>query len=372
MKHSVRKTVAKIPKWKYQLFRGLVVLFLLLAAADAYLLFFHKPQHPPAEAAAGDINARLRDSIYDVLFDFNISVDWISGNNRFKTVRIPADLPMVEPYTALAERFQQLGGKLLKATSNPSGTEMSLEVGDGQKALFRLRLLRDPSLHRVGGKIALVIDDFGYSLSNSVREFLTLPQPVTVSILPGLTYSKKIARLAHDNGLEVLVHLPMQPQSGDYRKDDYIILKGMNAAEIRRRVRRSIQAIPFATGLNNHKGSLATTDSKIMNAVLDELKKRKYYFLDSRTSDKSVAYALARKKKLPCLFNNTFLDAIQEEPFVRQQLNLLAEMATKNGFAVGIGHPHEVTLAVLKEACPMLEKRGFQFVSLSELIKKER
>ncbi len=371
MKHVKRKTPI-IPRWKRNLFWLLSGLFVILGSVQAYLIVVpHKTVTKAVTTTSTEQQEALRFSIYDVLLNYDIRMDWISGDSRDKKVRIPADLPMVVPYVALLDKFKQLGGNVLKAKSNPDGTDMKVEIGYGGKSVVRVHLVKDPELHRSAGKIAIVIDDFGYALSSDIREFIDLPQTITLSVLPGLTYSKKIAALAHENGREVLLHLPMQPENGNYKKDDYILLTKMEANEIRKRVRRSLNAVPFARGANNHKGSLATTDKKMMGVVMDELKKHQYFFLDSRTSKKSIAYDIAKKKKLSCGYNNAFLDSIQEEPFVRQQLNTLAEMAVKKGYAIGIGHPHEVTLSVLKEELPKFEQRGFQFVTISEIMKEE-
>jgi len=371
----VRRKTVSLPAWKVSLFRWLLAAFVVLGSAQLYLIFvgpLHTPDDLPVPADHEDKKAAIRSSIYNVLFEFDVQVGWISGDDRLKTVRIPEDLPMVEPYTALITQFRAMGATLLAAKANASATTMEIRVAYDGEPVLHVRLVKDPDLRRQAGKIALVIDDFGYAMSSVVRGFFELPQTITVSVLPGLDYSKRIAALANENGLEVMVHLPMEPANARYERDDYILLTDMTPVEIRKRVQRSIRAVPHAGGLNNHQGSLATADRRLVNVVMEELKKRNLYFLDSRTSKASVAYDIARKKGVSSLPNNAFLDAIQEEPFVRQQLTSLAEMAARNGFAIGIGHPHAVTLAVLRQELSKLEKRGFQFVSVAELVNQEK
>lgn len=311
----------------------------------------------------------LKFSFYRVLFDFGIRVDWISGDSYYKTVHIPKDLAIVEPYAGLVTRFLELGGTLLKAESNPLGDKKVIEVGLNQESLFQLTLVEDSKISRVNGEIAIVIDDFGNSFRSWVEDFLNLEQTVTVSILPGLRYSEKIAQAAFERKLDVMVHLPMEPQNGRFKSDDFMLLTNMEEEEIRRRIRKAIRSVPHAKGLNNHMGSLATIDEQLLSTTMDEIKQAGMFFLDSRTNPKSLGYSVAQSKKIPCGMNDTFLDAIEEEPFIRQQVNLLAEIASRNGQAIGIGHPNKVTLKVLQEELPKLEKRGFQFVSVSELVK---
>jgi polysaccharide deacetylase 2 family uncharacterized protein YibQ len=311
----------------------------------------------------------LRFSVYEVLFDFGIRVDWIAGDSESKTVRVPADLPLVEPYCALAAKFRQLGGKLLRADVNPFGDRAVIEVGLKKERILQITLESDPRLARSAGKIAVVIDDFGYSFSTVIKGFLNLDYPITFAILPGLEHSAAIADSAFARNREVIIHLPMEPKNGKVNKDEYILLTQMDEQEIRQRVRRAMAAIPHARGLNNHMGSLATEDGRVLAPMMDEIKNAGLFFLDSRTDNSSQAYTWAQKLNIPSGINDTFLDAIREEPFIREQINLLAEISARQGSAIGIGHPEKLTFTVLRDELPKLEKRGFKFVSISEVIK---
>lgn len=359
---------APIPTWKIRLFwlllfSGLVLATIKFVQHQDIELFARKPKLNPQEQ-----KEELKFSFYRVLFDYGIRVDWIAGDNYYKIVRVPKDLPIVEPYAALVARFEELGGVLLKARSRPLGDEMVLEVGLDGEPLFHVTLVEDPDLQRFKGRIAIVIDDFGYFFNGVVEGFLNLPERITFSILPGLTYSEKIAQAAYAENREVMLHLPMEPKNGHFEADDYILLTNMQEQEIRDRAQKAIKSVPHVRGINNHMGSLATENETLLKIVMSEIKKAGLFFLDSRTSPNSLAFTWARKNNIPCAINNTFLDSIAEEPFIRQQVNLLAEMAARNGQAVGIGHPNELTLKVLQEELPQLEKRGFQFVAVSNLL----
>ncbi len=311
----------------------------------------------------------LRFSVYQVLFDCGVRVDWFSGDNYFKKVRIPSDLPLFEPYADLVANFRELGGQLLKAETNPAWDKMVIEVGLNDESLFEITLVSDTSLKRVAGEIAIVIDDFGYSFESLAKGFINFKQNITLAILPGLKYSKQIAEAAYENNREVMIHLPMEPQKGKVKLDDFILLTKMSEQEIKKRVRKAISSIPHVKGLNNHKGSLATKDEQLLSALLTEIHESGLFFLDSRTVAKTLAYSRAQKMNIACGINDTFLDAIQEAPFIREQINLLAEIASKNGHAIGIGHPNKLTLKVLQEEIPKLERKGFKFVNVSKVVK---
>lgn len=319
------------------------------------------PSHSDAEA--------LRFSLYRVLFDYGIRVDWISGDTRHKTVRIPKDLAPVSAYAALVNEIRRLGGEILIAEASPSGETMELEVGLDAAPLFRVTLVYDRGIQRTNGKIAVVIDDFGFFYDDLIKGFLNLEQRITFSILPDLANSRRIAEAAAGRRHDVLIHMPMEPERNDFKADGHMLLTNMSPDEIRMRVRQAISLIPYASGLNNHMGSRATAHEALLIPLMTELAAAGLCFLDSRTSPQSVAFEVARELKIPCARNDTFLDSIAEEPYIRQQLYYLADLAAQRGWSVGIGHPNERTLKVMREELPRLEKRGFMFVGLSDLVK---
>lgn len=361
-----------IPRRKITLFWSLLGTCLILSAIklldrpEPGLNFFP----PTAYLSDHERKEAIKFSIYEVLFDYGIRVDWIKGDSQIKTVHVPKDLSIVEPYVALVSRVRELGGQLVRAETNPFQDRMTLEATYKNESLFQLTFIKDSELQRTSGRIAIVIDDFGYSNSSLVQDFLNLPQKINYAIIPGLTYSAEIARAVSEKNRDVLVHLPMEPKNGKFDKDDYdySLLVDMDAKQIRERVQSAIRSLPQAVGLNNHMGSMATEDADLLAILMEELKKSGLFFLDSRTSANSQAFAWAKKMKVPCTLNNVFLDKIPEEPFIRGQLTLLGEMASRTGTAVGIGHPDKLTLKVLQAELPKLEKRGFQFVSVSQIV----
>ncbi len=364
---------------KIRLFWGLLataVLLTLLRFGNirAFGFDFTQRDERQSEIATDEESRKeaLRFSMYKVLFDLGIRTEWLSGTEERKTVRIPSDLPVEIPYAELASTFRELGGSLVSGRTSPNGDKKEMVVGYNDVPLFELTLLKDTNLARMSGKIAIVIDDFGYSFKARIQEFLDLPQPITISVLPGLEYSELVARTAREAGRDVLIHMPMQPEGNEFPRDSYMLMAGMKDQEIRTRLQKALKTVPNARGMNNHMGSLATSDEKLMKVVVAELKKTKLFFLDSKTSANSVACAVAKKAGLACASNDLFLDAFKEAPFIRSQINRLAELAARHGAAVGIGHPEQITLDALRAELPLLEKKGFQFVGVTELVNEEK
>lgn len=356
----------QIPPGKLNLFYALLVTAFLLASLK--LVLWVKPDLFVAQSVVDMEKARedLRFSLYSVLFEYGIRVDWISGDNDSKHVRIPGDLAIHEPYAALVSKFRELGGTLKDASSTPSGNRMAIEVAYRGDPVFNVTLLADESIKRVGGEIAIIIDDLGNSFKGSVRKFLELEHEISISVLPGLRYSEEISNVASNKGVEVLLHLPMEPGKEDYPAEEWILTMDLSAEEIRKRTRNALKTVPSAVGVNN-MGAKAAAHPELLKELMLELKKQDLFFLDSMANPVSQACKIARNLKVPTVTNNTFLDSIEEAPFVRKQVHLLGEIASRNGHAVGIGHANELTFRILKEEMPRLEKLGFRFVWVSQL-----
>ncbi|MFH0828096.1 MAG: divergent polysaccharide deacetylase family protein [Candidatus Omnitrophota bacterium] len=215
------------------------------------------------------------------------------------------------------------------------------------------------------GKIAIVIDDVGYTLSN-LGIIESLKYPLTFSILPGLDFSKSAAEDLNSRGFQIILHLPMEPKDNRSLEADTILVS-MDEAQVRSIINKDLTAIPKLKGVSNHMGSKVTEDEKTMSVVLDELKKRNMFFLDSFVTANSVAKQLAAQKKLRFVQRDVFLDNSSEPEYIRQQINQLKQKALKNGQAVGIGHDRKATLEVLREEIPKMAKEGFRFVFVSDL-----
>jgi polysaccharide deacetylase 2 family uncharacterized protein YibQ len=218
----------------------------------------------------------------------------------------------------------------------------------------------------VTGKIAIVIDDWGYNLDTI--EFVThIHAPLTVSVLPNLPYSREIAHRLEALGFEVMLHLPMEPHE-KFRLEQNTIMSAMSAAEIRALIARALENVSQAKGVNNHMGSAATENIATMTSVLEEVKSRKLFFLDSMVTSKSVCSGLARKLHIPFTERDIFLDNKDDPGYIRQQLLRLKKKARMTGSAVGIGHDRKATLQAIKESIPLFEKEGLKFVFVSELV----
>jgi polysaccharide deacetylase 2 family uncharacterized protein YibQ len=219
------------------------------------------------------------------------------------------------------------------------------------------------------GSIAIVIDDMGASVKDAER-LLAINQPITFAIIPGLAHSRQVAEIAHGKGRGVMIHMPMEPQGyPQQRLEKNGLLLSQSTGDITSRVEAYLKEIPHASGANNHMGSAFTEHEDKMQPVLDTLKRRGMFFIDSRTSSKSVGYALAGRMGMQTGTRNIFLDNDQSVDKVKEQLFAAAGMATKRGSVIAICHPHPGTIQALQELMPELQRQGITFVPAALLVR---
>jgi len=146
------------------------------------------------------------------------------------------------------------------------------------------------------------------------------------------------------------------------------LLLSMSEHQIARAIETAIESCPHLSGINNHMGSKFTEDADHMRMALRELARRNLFFLDSHTSPRSVAYAVARELGVPSLRRDIFLDHTDTEAAIEAQVGHLVKKAKIQGSAIAIGHPHESTYKVLSRSADLFRKEGITVVPVSQLI----
>ena len=216
--------------------------------------------------------------------------------------------------------------------------------------------------------IAIIIDDLGVDQRRSER-VNALKGPLTLSYM---TYAEDLAHQTQDaraHGHELMVHVPMQPQSSTYDPGAEVLEVGQSAEEIRRRLDWGLSRFDGYIGINNHMGSRFTSEAPGMRVVMAELRRRGLAFVDSVTSDHSVGADVARQFGVPFTTRHIFLDNALGVTYVRAQLEKVEAHARKHGFAVAIGHPHDGTIEALAGWVPGLQAKGFVLVPVSTIIR---
>jgi polysaccharide deacetylase 2 family uncharacterized protein YibQ len=214
------------------------------------------------------------------------------------------------------------------------------------------------------GKIAIVIDDIG-NHRNDLKAAL-LPGNVSFAVLPYTPYARAFALRAHHQQKQVLLHMPMEAIEND-RPGPGVVTADMSNAQIKLQLVNALNSIPYVTGVNNHMGSKLTQLPMPMQAVMETLAARKLFFIDSRTSEFSVAEQIAGQFGVKTSRRHVFLDNEVDQSYLQQQFDQLLRLAKRDGQAIGIGHPYPETLSFLKQRLPELKKQGIELVFVSEL-----
>ncbi len=213
-----------------------------------------------------------------------------------------------------------------------------------------------------GAYLTLIIDDLGQNPARDQR-VLALPGPVTLAIMPDTPHATEFARQGHRAGKIVMLHMPMDPATGPFAWHPELPLP-----ELESRLDAALLKVPFAGGINNHMGSRMTAEPVAMAWLMAELQRRHLFFVDSRTSAKTVAAAQAQKIGLASVSRDVFLDDERTAEAITRQLQSAIGLARKQGSALMIGHPYPVTLDVLERELPRLKAQGIEWIDIRQMI----
>ena len=205
--------------------------------------------------------------------------------------------------------------------------------------------------------VAIIIDDIGYD-RHIASQLMDLNAPLTFSMLPNAPFSQKILAQARGKGLEIMLHLPMEPK--EYPEADPgpgALFSHMAPDALIAQLNTDLDQFSGVKGVNNHMGSRVSASSEQMRQIFSILKKRGLFYIDSRTAANTVAESSARLLQLPFAERDIFLDHKEDPASIRNQLNLLIKRAQAHGYAVAIGHPYPATLQVLQEFLPQLRTK---------------
>jgi len=215
--------------------------------------------------------------------------------------------------------------------------------------------------------ISIIIDDMGYRL-NSGNRAINIPGALTYSFLPHSPHAVLLSKSARQQNKEVMLHLPMEAESGK-KLGPGGLTECMTEQKFIKVLESSVKSVPYASGFNNHMGSLLTKSSLWMTRLMHEIARDKnLYFVDSKTTSQSIAFKVAREEGLKSIKRDIFIDHEESKEFILKQLSRLVKRAKRKGTALAIAHPKKVTLSVLENWLPALEAKGIQLVPVSTLI----
>ena len=216
-------------------------------------------------------------------------------------------------------------------------------------------------------KIGVIIDDFGYSMNETINGFISINEVFTAAVIPGRPYSTQVDERLNARKIQTLIHMPMVTVNNTTSEPDYALSDDLSDGEITRRLKKARRDVPKAVGMNNHQGSGGTQSRKVMTGVTDFLAEQNMFFIDSRTIAASIAEAVAKEHYVPTNSRDVFLDEVDDPEAIAGELFRLARLAKEHGEAIGIGHCRPNTLTTMKKYLPALAAAGFELVPVSSL-----
>lgn len=217
--------------------------------------------------------------------------------------------------------------------------------------------------------IAIIIDDVGDNLHQGLRA-VRLPGPIATAFLPHTFYARRLAQVAHHRGKEVMLHLPMEANDGAAAGPGAVTF-AMGEDEFLRALEDDLASLPHVIGINNHMGSLLTSDTEHMRWLMQAMRRRgDLFFVDSRTTVSTVAERIAEEQGVPVLRRHVFLDNEPTPAAIGEQFTRLLGLARKQGSAIAIGHPHAATLDFLEQRLPQLAAQGVRIVPVRALLQQ--
>ncbi len=275
----------------------------------------------------------------------------------------------------LSGKIESYGGKIISGEENRRGTSHTIRIEEGEN-IYLVTLAYDTRGTYPAKKpqLAIIVDDFGEISGELLDGFLASHPAVTFSILPGLRNSRLTMDKAVESGREVMLHIPMEPLG--YPRNNpgkNAILVEHTDREIKRLMDGYLRELPLVLGANNHMGSLATADERVMTAVLKSLQENDLYFVDSRTTADSRGWDLAQRMMIPSIKRDLFLDAPQNtEAIMKERLKDLQKLKDKQDKVVLITHcSDKKRLELMNKFIEEAEKLGFEIVPVSQLFKSD-
>jgi len=285
---------------------------------------------------------------------------------------LPSGHSLLQLNTAITRAVNSEGGRVRTCVEKKGGRVIEMEVGTRRTITHRcvFRMGRKPPKETdrpTGPAITVIVDDFGYFNNRRVREFLALEVPFTVSVIPGLEHSEKICRQAREAGKDVICHLPMEPEKdGNDQGDIPLVRTAMSGREIEKIVEKALEATPGAIGMNNHMGSKATADMRVMESVMKVCRRKKLFFVDSYTSSRSVVVQAAEKAGVKTLRNDIFLDNKGDD--VRENMRKALSIASRSGSVTAIMHIRKGNAEHLRWLGEEAEREGVRIVRITEMM----
>ena len=291
------------------------------------------------------------------------------GIQNIYTVKIPEGTSLIIMNQRITRMVTNNGGSVFQGIESSSGRTLTITLGSSKKPTDVIILKKSSAVEVKLARMAIIIDDVGVRNLDSMKRFCALDQTVTLSILPFRPYTAHAVKISRDTQTPYMLHLPMQPKSSKANPGEGVLLERDDRKTIHEKLEKAFKNVTGAKGFNNHMGSRATENVRVMESVMEYLSKNNLFFVDSKTSLNTVGYNMSTKQGVKSAIIDGFLDVKNDRDDIERRLTRLTDLALQKGRVIVIGHDRPLTLSVLEQRLPELEKKGITFVPASDLIR---
>lgn len=297
---------------------------------------------------------------------------------RSLDINMPQDA--VETFAAeLDAALQRVGAKILNRANDKRNNKSVIrfdvglidEIADDTVTIIVDKLFLPVGVEEekktINGRLAFVIDDFGYS-KGIIEQYRRVDMPLTFAVLPYLPYSVEAAEIGYSDGRKIILHMPLEAQSDGANEEKVVIKKAMSDDEARQVIVKMLANVPHVIGVNNHQGSQATADPRLMRLLMGVLSERGYFFIDSRTSSKSIAFDTAQELGLLSGENRVFIDNKNDIAAIKEKIREAAVIAGRDKAIIAIGHARPNTAEALVQMKDELATMGIEIVFATEIL----
>lgn len=375
-KKYIKKSQKKRKKNKTSFKIFLITASIVIIAFFIWQLIITTSQSKKKKEVEEIIKSPIESAINYALQRLEIPDDFIKthtkGNTITKEIIIDSNqLSLTIANIFITDKIEEAGGQVITVQESNDGNSIEMKLYDPkEKRYFLLKIKNDiNNLYEKITKLSIIIDDFGNFSGEKLHEYLALDKNIIFSILPELAYSQEVMQKAYNQGRETIIHMPMEPTS--YPQNDpgkNAIFVNLSEKEIKKRVKKYIKNLPLCIGANNHMGSLAMQYKNVLIPVMNILKKNGLFFLDSKTTLKTVGYELAREMDIPTYMIDFFLDTGTFPDRALAKTNRLLELAKTQSEIIVISHCITKSLEELKQILRNIEDKNFKLVPISEII----
>jgi len=216
-------------------------------------------------------------------------------------------------------------------------------------------------------RLVIIIDDV--HTKAQIQAIKNLGLKITPSIFPPYALAKHSNKLAKQVK-HFMIHLPMESGNRQLNKQTKTLMTSFSDEQIADRVMEIRALFPRAKYINNHTGSVFTSNYSAMKKLYIALKMEGFTFVDSFTEATSKVRQIVHEFGDAYVRRDIFIDNTHNVNYIHKQLAIAVKKAKKNGYAIAIGHPHKVTMQALASAKPILKE--VELVYIDDIYRKKK